>query len=88
MGEQKELSRRNFMQAAIWGIGGFIGTINLMTTGEHSPVVIPVDETNSILAERILGTSAFGDLMPSGGKLPDATIQISLNWIKAGALEK
>jgi menaquinol-cytochrome c reductase iron-sulfur subunit len=27
MGEQKELSRRNFMQTAIWGIGGFIGIV-------------------------------------------------------------
>lgn len=25
MGDKKELSRRNFMQAAIWGIGGLIG---------------------------------------------------------------
>jgi Rieske Fe-S protein len=25
MGEPNQLSRRNFMQAAIWGIGGFIG---------------------------------------------------------------
>jgi menaquinol-cytochrome c reductase iron-sulfur subunit len=25
MGEKKELSRRNFMQTAIWGIGGLIG---------------------------------------------------------------
>ena len=25
MGETKELSRRNFMQTAIWGIGGLIG---------------------------------------------------------------
>jgi len=25
MGNKKELSRRNFMQAAIWGIGGLIG---------------------------------------------------------------
>jgi Rieske Fe-S protein len=27
MGEQNELSRRNFMQTAIWGIGGFIGIV-------------------------------------------------------------
>jgi quinol---cytochrome c reductase iron-sulfur subunit, bacillus type len=27
MGESKELSRRHFMQSAIWGIGGLIGTI-------------------------------------------------------------
>ena len=25
MGDKKELSRRNFMQTAIWGIGGLIG---------------------------------------------------------------
>ena len=27
MGESKELSRRHFMQSAIWGIGGLIGAI-------------------------------------------------------------
>ena len=27
MGEQNELSRRNFMQTAIWGIGGLIGIV-------------------------------------------------------------
>jgi quinol---cytochrome c reductase iron-sulfur subunit, bacillus type len=27
MGEQNELSRRNFMQSAIWGIGGLIGIV-------------------------------------------------------------
>ena len=59
----------------------------VMTTGDHSPVVIPGDEVNSLLSQKLLGTSMIGGLMPPGGKLPDATIQLILNWIKAGALE-
>ena len=60
----------------------------VMTTGDHAPVVIPGDVTNSLLAQKLLGTSTFGDIMPPGGKLPDATIQIVLDWIAGGAPEK
>jgi hypothetical protein len=60
----------------------------VMTTGDHAPVVIPGDAANSILAQKLLGTSTFGGIMPPGGKLPDATIQIILDWIIAGAPEK
>jgi len=71
-------------------LGGWNGTTYqaVMTTGDHSPVVIPGDETNSLLAQKLLGTSTIGGLMPPGGKMPDATIQIILDWIKAGAPEK
>jgi mono/diheme cytochrome c family protein len=60
----------------------------VMTTGDHAPVVIPGDDSNSLLAQKLLGTSTIGGIMPPGGKLPDATIQIILDWIKAGAPEK
>jgi mono/diheme cytochrome c family protein len=71
-------------------LGGWDSTTYqaVMTTGDHGPVVIPGDETNSLLAQKLLGTSTIGGLMPPGGKLPDATIQIILDWIKAGAPEK
>jgi mono/diheme cytochrome c family protein len=60
----------------------------VMTTGDHAPVVIPGDATNSLLAQKLLGTSTIGDIMPPGEKLPDATIQVILDWIAAGAPEK
>lgn len=71
-------------------LGGWDGTSyqTVMTTGDHGPVVIPGDVTNSVLAQKILGTSAFGSIMPPGGKLPDATVQMILDWIEAGAPEK
>ncbi len=71
-------------------LGGWDGTSyqSVMTTGDHSPVVIPGDAANSVLAQKILGTSTFGGIMPPGGKLPDATVQMILDWIEAGAPEK
>jgi len=59
-----------------------------MTTGDHAPVVIPGNITSSVLAQKLIGTAPFGEIMPPGGKLPDATIQIILDWIAAGAPEK
>jgi mono/diheme cytochrome c family protein len=60
----------------------------VMTTGDHAPVVIPGDVTNSILAQKLLGQSTFGSIMPPGGKFSDANIQTILDWIVAGAPEK
>jgi mono/diheme cytochrome c family protein len=60
----------------------------VMTTGDHAPVVTPGDVDNSLLAQKLLGSSKIGGIMPPGGKLPDATIQIVLDWIAAGAPEK
>jgi mono/diheme cytochrome c family protein len=60
----------------------------IMTTGDHTPVVIPGDATNSILTQKLQGTASFGGIMPPSGKLPAATIQIILDWIAAGASEK
>ena len=60
----------------------------VMTTGDHAPVVKPGDVDNSLLAQKLLGSSKIGEIMPPGGKLPDATIQIILDWIAAGAPEK
>jgi mono/diheme cytochrome c family protein len=60
----------------------------VMTTGNHAPVVIAGDAANSLLAQKLLGTAAEGSIMPPQGKLPDATIQIILDWIAAGAPEK
>ncbi len=60
----------------------------VMTTGDHAPVVIPGDVDNSLLAQKLQGTAKDGSVMPPGGELPDAIIQIILDWIAAGAPEK
>ncbi len=60
----------------------------VMTSGDHTPVIIPGDVAKSILAQKLQGNSTFGGIMPPGGKLPDAVIQTILEWIEAGAPEK
>ncbi len=61
---------------------------SIMTSGNHVPVVIPGDAANSLLAQKLLGTQASGEIMPPSGKLSDSEIQIIVNWINTGALEK
>jgi len=68
-----------------WSATSFTG---VMTTGAHSPVLIPGDSTNSLLVQKLKGTQLSGTLMPPSGKLPDAEIQIIIDWINAGALDK
>jgi len=60
----------------------------LIASGDHAPVIVPGDPTNSLLAQKLLGTQKEGTVMPPGGKLPDDLIQIILDWIKAGAPEQ
>ena len=57
----------------------------VMGSGDHAPVIVPGDPDTSLLAQKILGTAAEGTVMPPDGKLPDLTINIILDWIKAGA---
>ena len=59
-----------------------------MTTGDNAPVIIPGNVDDSLLAQKLLGTATMGSIMPPGAKLPDATIQVILEWIAAGASEK
>ncbi|MEA2001043.1 MAG: c-type cytochrome [Actinomycetota bacterium] len=56
-------------------------------SGDNAPVVIPGDAENSILAQMMLGTHPEGILMPPDGKLPDALVQLVVDWIEGGALE-
>lgn len=71
-------------------LGGWDGTSYeaVINTGNNAPVVIPGDPENSLLAQKLLGTQTEGAIMPPAGKLPDAEIQIILDWIAAGALEE
>jgi mono/diheme cytochrome c family protein len=70
-------------------LGGWDGSTyeSSMTSGDHGPVIVPGDKEGSLLAQKILGTHSEGSIMPPTGKLPDAVIQIILDWIAAGALE-
>lgn len=61
---------------------------SVMTTGDHSPVVIAKDAAGSLLAQKLLGSQTIGGIMPPGGKLLDPEIQLILDWINAGAPEK
>jgi hypothetical protein len=56
----------------------------VMESGDHAPVILPHDATNSLLVKRISGSQ--GTIMPPAGKLSDAEIQIITDWINAGAL--
>jgi mono/diheme cytochrome c family protein len=71
-------------------LGGWNGTSydKTMKSGDHAPVIIPGDPANSLLVQKLLGTATVGEIMPPGGKLPEATIQIIMDWIAAGAPEK
>ncbi|MCL5612038.1 MAG: c-type cytochrome [Chloroflexi bacterium] len=61
---------------------------SVMESGANAPVVVPGNAANSLLVQKIMGTQKDGMLMPPGGKLSEAEIQIITNWINAGALEK
>lgn len=56
-------------------------------SGDNAPVVIPGDVANSSLAQMMLGTHPAGTLMPPDGMLPDALVQLVVDWIEGGALE-
>jgi mono/diheme cytochrome c family protein len=56
-------------------------------SGDNAPVVIPGDAANSSLAQMMLGTHPDGTLMPPDGVLPDALVQLVVDWIEGGALE-
>ncbi len=58
---------------------------SVMSTGNDSPVVVPGDVTNSLLAQKLLGLQTEGKVMPPSGKLSDSSIQPILDWIAAGA---
>lgn len=61
---------------------------SVMTTGTHGPVVLPGDAGNSLLVQKLQGTQVTGSMMPPSGKLSDTEIQVIIDWINAGALEK
>ncbi len=71
-------------------LGGWTGTSyqEALTTGDGGPTIIPGDPDNSRLVQTMLGTHPDGVIMPPAGLLPDATVQIIIDWIAAGAKER
>lgn len=70
------------------GSGGlFLETVsNLLSTGNHTPVVIAGNGAGSVLIRKLGPTPPFGSRMPLGGQpLPTAEIQIIQTWIDQGA---
>jgi mono/diheme cytochrome c family protein len=65
-----------------WDATSYEGVMN---TGDHTPVVLPGDLDNSLLALKILGTQKEGKRMPPLVALSDRNIQVILDWIAAGA---
>ncbi len=70
--------------AGNWDATTWTAAVN---SGDNAPVVIPGDADNSILAQMMLGTDPEGVLMPPDGALPDALVQLVVDWIEGGALE-
>lgn len=60
---------------------------NIMTTGNHGPVITPFDGANSILIQKLSPNPPFGNQMPTTGALPQETIDFISAWIDEGALE-
>jgi mono/diheme cytochrome c family protein len=65
-----------------WDASTFEGVMN---SGDHAPVVVPGEAQASLLAQKLLGTQTEGAVMPPAGPIPDALIQVILDWIGAGA---
>jgi mono/diheme cytochrome c family protein len=68
-------------------LGGWnvVGYDNVMNSGDHAPVIIPGDVDGSLLAQMILYSSDVSSPMPPSRQLDEATIQLILDWIAAGA---
>jgi len=70
-------------------LGGWDGTTyrSVLDSGDNSPVLIPGDPMRSLLGLKLLGAQTQGTVMPPGGKMDAADIQMILDWITAGALD-
>jgi len=70
-------------------LGGWSGETydDVINSGKNKPVVMPGNPEESLLAQKLLGTHTQGNIMPPGGKLPDAEIRIVIEWIRSGALD-
>ena len=70
-------------------LGGWNGTTyrSVVDSGDNAPVVIPGDPEGSLLGQKLLGAQTQGTVMPPGGIMDAADIQIILDWITAGALD-
>jgi mono/diheme cytochrome c family protein len=76
-----------FCHSARKSSGGWDGSTYeaVMTTGEHAPVVVPGNSRSSVLAQKITGVPADGEIMPPPGLMSEERIQLIIDWINAGA---
>ncbi len=58
---------------------------SVISSGDNGPAVVPGAVEASVLAQKLLGTQAFGTIMPPGGALDDSDIQVIIDWIAGGA---
>ncbi len=58
---------------------------DMMTTGEHSPVIIPGDPDNSLLVQKLQNRQKEGEMMPTDRPLRSSQISLIVEWIRAGA---
>ena len=78
--------------------GNNSGGLNLMAANSYSELVNvasqgysglmrvkPWDPQNSVLFQKIVGNTSFGDRMPVGGTLPQADEEKIKKWIEEGA---
>jgi mono/diheme cytochrome c family protein len=60
---------------------------SVLESGNNAPVVIAGDSSTSLLVQKMLGTQTQGGIMPPGGLLSAAQIQLIVDWINAGAAD-
>ena len=68
-------------------LGGWISTDydGVVSSGVNGPAVVAGDADASLLAHKLLGTQSSGAVMPPGGTLDQALIDLILDWIAEGA---
>ena len=78
--------------------GSYQGNLDLSSYGDlmsgnsnHGPVITPGDAINSVLIQKIMGTSDFGSRMPQGNSTyfdeHEEELQLIIDWINEGANE-
>ncbi len=58
---------------------------SVVSSGDNGPAIIAGDPDGSVLVQKLNGTQTFGTIMPPDGRLPEADIQLIIDWIASGA---
>ena len=65
-----------------WSVSSYA---NVMSTGEHTPVIVAGKADQSLLVQKLKDQQSFGTMMPPDGFLIQQQIQAIIDWINAGA---